>query len=111
MSRAAFSNADSSFAALRGGASMERFPRLTRSHTEMYGVGLMRIFATVLSAAAALVVLSGCAYDRYDRYGYGRDGYRDGSGYNYGRNYDRNRNDRDRFYNRDRDDDRYRDRD
>lgn len=71
----------------------------------------MKIFATVLSAAAALVMLSGCAYDRYDRYGYGRDGYRDGYGYNgtY-RNYDRNRYDRERYNNRDRDDDRYRDR-
>jgi hypothetical protein len=73
----------------------------------------MRILATVLSAAAALVVLSGCVNDRYDRYGYGRDGYRDGYGYNgyYDRNSDRNRYNRDRFYNRDRDDDRYRDRD
>ena len=73
----------------------------------------MRILATALSAAAAVIVLSGCAYDRYDRYGYGRDGYRDGysnNGY-YDRNTNRNRYDRDRFYNRDRDDDRYRDRD
>jgi hypothetical protein len=32
--------------------------------------------------------VSGCAYDRSDRYGYGRDGY----GYNrYNRNYGRNR--------------------
>jgi hypothetical protein len=72
----------------------------------------MTILATVLSATAALIVLSGCAYDRYDRYGYCRDGYRDGYGYNgYNRNSDRTRDDRDHFYNRDRDDDRDRDRD
>jgi hypothetical protein len=72
----------------------------------------MRILATVISTAAALIVLSGCAYDRNDRYGYGRDGYRDGYRYNNNdRIDDRNRNDRDRFDNRDRDDNRDGDRD
>ena len=49
----------------------------------------MKILATVLSATAALIVLSGCAYDRSDRYGYGCDGY-GYSGYhrNCGRNHD-----------------------
>ena len=55
------------------------------------------IVATVLSAAAALIVLSGCAYDRHDRYGHGRDGY----GHN--RNYDRNRDGHGGFYTHDRD--------
>ena len=67
----------------------------------------MKILATTISAAAILVALSGCAYDRYDRSGY-YDNDRGTYGYNYNRDRDR---DRDRYNNRDRDFDRDRDRD
>jgi len=47
----------------------------------------MRMLAAALGAATAIVLLSGCAYDRYDRYSYGY-----GNGYygtQYGGYYDR----------------------
>jgi len=46
--------------------------------------GPMRMLAATLGAATAIVLLSGCAYERYDRYGYGY-----GNGYTYGDRYDR----------------------
>lgn len=52
----------------------------------------MRMLAATLGAATAIALLSGCAYDRYDRYSYGY-----GNGSYYGDRYDRyyDRNDRD----------------
>ena len=62
----------------------------------------MRMLTAVLGAVTAMTLLSGCAYDRYDRYGYGY-GY-DNGGY-YGDRYDRfysyGRYDRDCWYDRD----------
>lgn len=66
----------------------------------------MKLLATALGAVAAIMVLSGCANDRYANYGYPSDryGYRDGYRYNGDR--DRDRYDRDRFDRDDRDRDR-----
>jgi len=58
----------------------------------------MRMLAAALGAATAIALLSGCAYDHYDRYGYGY-----GRGAYYGDRYDRynyGRYDRDCWYDR-----------
>ncbi|HXJ01249.1 MAG TPA: hypothetical protein VNH44_08490 [Micropepsaceae bacterium] len=61
----------------------------------------MKLLATALSAVVATMVLSGCVYDHYGRYG--NDRYYRGYGYNnYDRDRDRDRYDRDRDYDRDR---------
>ena len=48
----------------------------------------MRMLVAALGAATAITLLSGCAYDRNDQYGYGYgNSYDYGSGYNYGDRY------------------------
>ena len=50
----------------------------------------MRMLPTVLGALTAITLLSGCAYDGYDRYGSGYgNSYGYGSGSYYGDRYDR----------------------
>jgi hypothetical protein len=47
------------------------------------------MLAAALGAVTAITLLSGCAYDRYDRYGYGYDNGYNGGYYNGGDRYDR----------------------